>query len=103
MYALSSDLASQLDAAPARLAAAGAQIHADARTMGKTIADQLLEPGYRKGRDSGRIELLLRQVRTRFGSIPADVEQRLRAASTEQVDVFAERILTADSPADLFA
>lgn len=103
MYALFSYLASQLEAAPPQLAAAGAQIHADARTMGKTIADQLLEQGYRKGLDSGRIEMLLRQVCARFGSVPADVEQRLRAAAPEQIDVYAERILTAASPADLFA
>lgn len=103
MYALFSYLASQLTAAPARLAAAGAQIHSDARTMGKTIADQLLEQGYQRGRDSGRIELLLRLLRTRFGSVTPDVEQRLRAASPEQIDVVAERLLTAESPADLFA
>jgi hypothetical protein len=103
MFALFSYLASQLEAAPARLAAAGAQIHDDARTMGKTIADQLLEQGYQKGRDTGRIELLLRQVRARFGNMTPDVEHRVRAASAAQIDTIAERILSATSAADLFA
>jgi hypothetical protein len=71
--------------------------------MGKTIADQLLEQGYQKGRDTGRIELLLRQVRARFGNMTPDVEHRVRAASAAQIDTIAERILSATSAADLFA
>ena len=63
--------------------------------MGKTIADQL--------REEGRIELLMRQVRLRFGLIPPPVEERIRAADRETLDRWADRILTATTIDELFA
>ena len=63
--------------------------------MGKTIADQL--------REEGRIELLMRQVRKRFGEIPPAVEERIRAADRDTLDRWAERILTATTIDELFA
>ena len=106
MYALFSYLASQLEAPRERFAAAGALIHEEARIMGKTIADQFREEGIRRGRRQGkaegRVEMLLHQLRVRFGNVPQPAEQRLRTASIAQLDAWAERILTANRLDELF-
>lgn len=126
VYALFSYLASQLEAPPERLAAAGALIHEEVRTMGKSIAEQCREEGLRKGlsiadqcreeglqkglrqgkaegKAEGRAELLLRQIKARFGSASAEAERRIRDASTDLLDAWGVRILTATRLEDLFA
>jgi hypothetical protein len=87
LIGLFSYLAAQLESPPERLEAAAALIHEDARIMGKTIADQL--------REQGRRELLLRQVRKRFGEVSPTVEDRINSADPDILDRLAERILTA--------
>lgn len=115
LLGLFSYLASQLEASRTQLRVAAALIHEDAQAMGKTIADQFREEGFAKGvakgaaagkaegKAEGRAELLLRLVRTRFGSVPADVESRLRRADSDTLDRWAERLFTASSLADVFA
>jgi predicted transposase YdaD len=80
---------------------------------------ELVEQSYAKGRDdgrdegraegqavgqaTGRAEMLLKQIRLRFGPLtPAD-EARVRQATPEEHDLWAERVLTAATLADLFA
>jgi hypothetical protein len=48
-------------------------------------------------RQEGRVELLLKQLTHRFGSLSGQQIQQLETASTEQLDRWAEKILDAAS------
>jgi hypothetical protein len=48
-------------------------------------------------------ELLLDQLQQRFGELPADVMIRLDEAAIDTMKVWAGRVLTATSLADVFA
>jgi hypothetical protein len=50
-----------------------------------------------KGRAEGRAELVLKLLALRFGPLREEVVARVRAASVEELDTFAERVLTATS------
>ncbi len=57
--------------------------------------------GRREGRQEGRIEgesrLLRKMIEIKFGAIPGWAEAVLRSADSEQIDRWAESILTAES------
>jgi len=55
-----------------------------------------------QGLAEGKAELLLRQLRRRFPSLPGELEQRLRAADGPQLDHWADRILEARTLEELF-
>ena len=54
-----------------------------------------LAEGKREGLAEGQRSTLLRQLRARFGALPADVTARVRAAGAAQLDVWTDRVLTA--------
>jgi hypothetical protein len=58
-----------------------------------TGAEQLIETG----RAKGRAEILIKQMTTKFGTLPDTVVQRVKAATVEELDCFAERVLSANS------
>jgi flagellar biosynthesis/type III secretory pathway protein FliH len=68
-----------------------------------------LQKGLQKGRVEGRVEgrsaVLLRQLTKRFGSgiLGSEVQERLRTADPEQIDLWAERILDAKTFDEVFA
>jgi len=66
------------------------------------FARRYLAQGEAKGREEGRAEMLLRQIEIRFGRPGVDVEARVRSATTDELDRFAARILTARSLAEVF-
>jgi len=72
----------------------------------KTWQQQGIETGRLQGRLEGRLEgeqsLLVRQLRKRFGPLDAATEARLQAASTAEIERWAERILEARQLADVF-
>lgn len=51
----------------------------------------------------GRVAALLRLLQKRFGPLPTDVEPRLAAATSEQVDRYLDRVLDAPSLAEALA
>jgi len=79
--------------------------------MGKTIAQQWLdegrEDGLRKGKAEGKAEgradLLLRQIRRRFGTVSLQIEAKVRAADVDTLDRWGDLILTAATLDELFA
>ncbi len=70
------------------------------RAMG-TIAEEWHREygeGYRaEGRKEGRVELLLHQMTRRFGNLPPGARSRVLAATTHEIDVWADAVLHADS------
>ena len=61
-----------------------------------------LTQGRLEGRAEGRAAILARLLTRRFGPLPATITQRLGHASAEQLDLWAERILDADSLDEVF-
>ena len=57
--------------------------------------------GRAEGRAEGKAELLSKQMQLKFGALPADVAERVRTASSEELDRWAERILAAASIEDV--
>ena len=51
--------------------------------------------GQAEGERRGRAELVLKLLQLRFGELAADVRARVEAASIEDLDLWAERVLTA--------
>ena len=65
---------------------------------------QGLEQGVKQGLEQGERKLLLRMLRRRFGAeIDRDAELRVAAAAAEQVELWAERVLSAATLAELLA
>lgn len=68
------------------------------------------EEGWEEGREEGREEgekrgeakALLRLVQAKFGPPGPVVESRIQAAESVQLEQWLERILTANSPDELF-
>jgi predicted transposase/invertase (TIGR01784 family) len=64
---------------------------------------QGIEQGIERGVQKGERRMLLRQLRRRFGSqVTADIEQRVATATAEQIDAWADRVLTATTLAELW-
>lgn len=64
------------------------------------------QEGEKKGRQEGRREsrdLLLRQLEIKFGTIDARTKARVRAAGSERLLEWAERLVTAEKLGDIFA
>jgi flagellar biosynthesis/type III secretory pathway protein FliH len=65
--------------------------------------DEGREEGIALGEAKGVASALRRLLTVKFGSLDDAVEARLRAASLPELERWTERILTADSVADVFA
>jgi predicted transposase/invertase (TIGR01784 family) len=69
-----------------------------------TAGERLIQQGEDRGIQKGERALLLRLLRKRFGHhVGTDVEQRLAAASPEQIATWAERVLSDTTLAELLA
>jgi len=69
-----------------------------------TAGERLIQQGEERGTLKGERALLLRLLRKRFGAqVDAVVEQRLEAASAEQIADWAERLLSATTLSELLA
>ncbi len=61
-----------------------------------------LEEGIEQGLLDGERRLLVRLLRQRFGVLPQTVLARLEAAMSSELDQWGDRIVTADTLADVF-
>jgi predicted transposase/invertase (TIGR01784 family) len=70
------------------------------------VAEQKARDAEQKGRTEGKAvgkaETLLRQLRRRFVTLSADVEARVQAADSDQLDEWLDRILDAKTLTDVF-
>ncbi len=64
---------------------------------------QGIQQGVQRGVVQGELLLLSRQLRKRFGELPAWAEQMLKEASGGMLEIWSERILTATALEDVFA
>jgi len=72
-----------------------------------TAADQLMErgreQGIKQGVEVGRREMLLDQLRERFGALPDTVVARVTAAGLAELRTWSKRVLTAPGLDEVFA
>ena len=59
------------------------------------------EEGFKEGVKMGMREPLLRQLRARFGELPAAAVDRLQAADTAELEQWADRVLSAKTLAEV--
>ena len=75
-------------------------VHAEGRQEGKVEGEL---KGELKGERKGELKLLERQIVKRFGPLTEDSSIRLNAATTDQLEIWADRILDAHTLADVFS
>ncbi len=61
-----------------------------------------IKKGIAEGLEQGEAEVLIRLLDRKFGEIPPEYRQRIDDADSEQLLLWAERILTAESIGDVF-
>ncbi len=66
-------------------------------TVGQILREEGRREGRAEGEAKGRAEVLARLLRVKFGAVPEEALARLQSASIEQLDSWAERVLTANS------
>ena len=68
-----------------------------------TIAEQMDRQGHARGLAEGLAKALRKQLAIKFGPIDAAHVARIEAATSDQLDRYLERVLTADTLAAVFA
>jgi hypothetical protein len=86
---------------PLLVAAVGEDGREELMTTAEYLIEQGREEGLRKGLQEGRRALLLKQLSARFGALPEDAVARVNAADAAKLDLWAERVLTAPTLADV--
>ena len=77
------------------LAVVGKEEEREIMSVADWYEDRGRQAGLEKGRDEGARNILLRQLRARFGAVPDAAVARIQAAAAPQLDVWADRVLTA--------
>lgn len=65
--------------------------------------EQGLEQGREQGIGQGRVATLCKLLQLKFGTVSAEHEQRLQQASSDELDLWTERVLFAESVEAIFA
>jgi hypothetical protein len=68
----------------------------------KESLERGLQKGRQEGRQEGAYQLLKRQLETKFGELPPPTLDVLQQADEEQILLWSERILSADTLGDIF-
>ena len=64
--------------------------------------EQGMEQGMERGQLTGKAAIVAKQLKLKFRHLPRAVQRRLRKASSEELELWAERILTAETRAEVF-
>jgi hypothetical protein len=63
-----------------------------------------VQEGIEQGLEQGERKVLVRQLRRRFGAeVDGEIERRVAAACTEQIELWSERVLSASTLAEILA
>jgi hypothetical protein len=77
-----------------------AEIRAWFEDYQQKLRDEGLKEGLKEGRKEGERTLLLRQLRARFGELPAASVARIEAAELAELERWSERVLSAKTLAE---
>ena len=70
-------------------------------TAAEELREEGRQEGERKGRKEERRNVLLKQLRVRFGELPEAAVARVNAAHPAELDLWVERVITAPSLAEV--
>ena len=70
-------------------------------TTAEMIAKEGEARGEARGEAKGKASLVLRQLTLRFGPLPEATQARVTSATLEELDLLAERVLTAATVEDV--
>lgn len=80
----------------------GSRIEDVIMTAGEKLVEEGRQRGLQQGLQQGECAALLQLLRAKFGVVPSDVEARVRAAGTPELERWIASVLTARDLADLF-
>jgi hypothetical protein len=72
-------------------------------TYAQKVREQGRQQGIEQGRQQGFREVLRRVLRQRFGDLDPRFEERIEAATIEQLEGWSVRVVSAASLAEVFA
>jgi hypothetical protein len=81
------------------------EVAEEVKKMSMTLnveTDEVVGPYYRQGVKTGRADMLRDLIKTKFGTIPAWVEDRLAAATPRQLSALARKLLKSSTLEQLF-
>ena len=64
---------------------------------------QGMQQGMQQGRHQGMAQLLVRQLALRFGDVPASIRTKLEAATDDELESWADAVVSAPSLEAVFA
>ncbi len=73
-----------------------------AKEVAVTTAEQLRAEGQAMGQAKGQAKVLLRQLSLKFGPLPDGIAERLEAGDPAELEIWTERVLTANSLEEFF-
>jgi predicted transposase YdaD len=88
---------------PPKLASLASQIGPEAEEVYMTTADMLRAEGRAEGHAEGAARILVRLLTRRFGTIPDRARERIDTASLEQLGLWSERVLDAETLDEVFS
>lgn len=77
------------------------QLTSEGKDTTMTMWSEWGQEGMRQGLHQGKQELVSRQIQRRFGSVPAEVTERLDTLPSEQLDELGEALFDFSSLSDL--
>lgn len=83
------------------------EVGPEAKGIMTTYAEELIQQGMQQGMEEGEIagerRVLLKQLRQRFGHLDAATEQHIATATSEQLETWTTRVLSAATLAEVLA
>ena len=71
-------------------------------TAAEKLTEQVRAKALEQGRMEGEAAILLRLLTRRFGPLTSEVHARLAAATTDELELWADRVLNAPTLDDVF-
>ena len=72
-------------------------------TFFRRLYEKGLNEGREQGREQGEASLLLRMLRHKFGVVPTAAEERINKATPAQLELWSDRLFTANAVEDILA
>ena len=70
--------------------------------LANVLREEGREEGVEQGMQKGALQLLMRQIKKKFGALSPDLVAKLEQANETQILLWSENILTADTLGEVF-
>ncbi len=69
--------------------------------MGEGIMQTFIDKYIHQGREQGQIQLLMKMMEKRFGTLPQQVKEKIESADSENIEKWSLRLLSAQRPEEV--